>query len=426
MTSLYSRAFDIPFSSLVSFVSERLALETDFLTEADNSERTRALVASEPRLRGRIHIPTVYRDLSSRRVLTTEWIEGVSLWDKDTLTRPWRGGRGRASPGCHGAPLDPESGPIPTAPGNRKYPLLKPNRDYWRGRSGRGGLGLGPANIMSALTDLSATQLFVFGHLHCDPHPGNVLVRRTSRGHAELVLLDHGLYVDLKPEFRRQYARFWCAMLTFDDRALAQVAREWGIADAEMMASSTLMRPYHSRRSRGSSSFAGEREQMENLSPAERAELYYQRQQRLRQALRQFLGAGSESKDDEQQHDEQHPPAPALPREFIFVARHLRLIQANNQRFGVPVNRVRTLGLWAARSLPADSSLPLHRRIRAFGSYLLFRVVLVLWDTWGFVMWVRRLLRLGGGQTFEDQIEQQVRMAAKDGGVELSVDAFRG
>lgn len=38
-------------------------------------------------------------------------------------------------------------------------------------------------------------MIFVNGFVHCDPHPGNVLVRkRPGTGKAEIVLLDHGLY----------------------------------------------------------------------------------------------------------------------------------------------------------------------------------------------------------------------------------------
>ena len=38
-------------------------------------------------------------------------------------------------------------------------------------------------------------MIFVNGFVHCDPHPGNVLVRkRPDTGKAEVILLDHGLY----------------------------------------------------------------------------------------------------------------------------------------------------------------------------------------------------------------------------------------
>ena len=39
-------------------------------------------------------------------------------------------------------------------------------------------------------------MIFLRGFIHCDPHPGNVYVRRLKGGGggAEIVLLDHGLY----------------------------------------------------------------------------------------------------------------------------------------------------------------------------------------------------------------------------------------
>ena len=40
-----------------------------------------------------------------------------------------------------------------------------------------------------------ADMIYKFGYVHCDPHAGNVLVRKNLRsGKDEIVLLDHGLY----------------------------------------------------------------------------------------------------------------------------------------------------------------------------------------------------------------------------------------
>jgi aarF domain-containing kinase len=86
---IYTWWSDLPLYTLVPYISERLMLETDFINEADNSERMEKLVDSEPRLRGRVYIPEVYRDLSSKRVMTTEWIEGVRLVDREALSAPW-------------------------------------------------------------------------------------------------------------------------------------------------------------------------------------------------------------------------------------------------------------------------------------------------------------------------------------------------
>lgn len=37
-------------------------------------------------------------------------------------------------------------------------------------------------------------MIFLRGFIHCDPHPGNILVRKGSKGKAEIIMLDHGLY----------------------------------------------------------------------------------------------------------------------------------------------------------------------------------------------------------------------------------------
>lgn len=61
--------------------------------------------------------------------------------------------------------------------------------------------------------------MFVGGFLHCDPHPGNVFVRPImlrGRTAPQLVLLDHGLYRTLSPEFCEDYSRLWKALVTRD------------------------------------------------------------------------------------------------------------------------------------------------------------------------------------------------------------------
>ena len=171
VTKIYTYIFDIPLYTLVPFIVERLQLETDFVNEADNSERMAGLVAGEPRLRGRVYIPKVYRDLSSKRVMTAEWIEGVRLWDKQNLTQPWQGGWRQGSPGAHGTPLDP---PAPdemaeVVRSNLIDEKLKPNRDWWKGTDGKGGLGLSLKQVMTEMIDLFSAQMFLWGWVHCDP-----------------------------------------------------------------------------------------------------------------------------------------------------------------------------------------------------------------------------------------------------------------
>ena len=402
MAWIYSRVFDIPFYSLVPFVSERLSLETDFENEADNSEKMAQLVAGESRLRGRVYIPKVYRGLSSRRVMTAEWIEGVRLWDKDSLTRPWRGGWRQGTPGCHGTPLDTgkTEDPFARVARNPNVALIKPERDYWKGANRKGGLGVSLKDVMTTMVDLFSAQMFLWGWVHCDPHPGNIFIRRKPSGQPELVLIDHGLYIHMKPDFRHQYARFWKSLLTFDNKALGEVVRSWGVKNADIFASFTLMRPY-----RGGD--LSTQKHFEGLSKKERAQRHYEMQQAARKSIRDILG--DETK---------------WPHELIFIGRNLRIVQANNQFLGSPVNRVKITGMWASRALVESRDLPMGEKVRNFGRHIVFRIVLFGSDLFFYFTKIRQFLRLGGGM--EDDIESQMQNMAKDMGVELNQNVFEG
>lgn len=399
VTWVYSRAFDIPFYSLVPYISERLSLETDFDNEASNSERMAELVASEPRLRGRVYIPKVHRDLSSKRVMTAEWIEGVRLWDKDSITRPWRGGWREGTPGCQGTPMDPSTG-NPANPTSNTIDKMKPSRDHWRGQNNDGGLGLSLKQVMTTMVDLFSAQMFLWGWVHCDPHPGNIFVRRTPSGKPELVLIDHGLYIHMDSAFKHQYARFWKALLTFDNATLGNIVKGWGVQNPDLFASVTLMSPY-----RGGN--RSTEQHLTGLSKSELASRHYEMQQSARKAVRQILG--DESK---------------WPQQLIFIGRNLRIVQANNQFLGSPVNRVKITGMWASRALAESPDLPFGEKISNWGRHLVFRVVLIGSDVWFWFAKIRQFLHLGGGM--EDDIEAQMQGMAKEMGVELRQNIFEG
>lgn len=60
-------------------------------------------------------------------------------------------------------------------------------------REGIERLGLNPKIVAQNLVEIFGQMIFKFGHIHCDAHPGNILVRK-SAGKPQIVLLDHGLY----------------------------------------------------------------------------------------------------------------------------------------------------------------------------------------------------------------------------------------
>ncbi|KAL9941222.1 hypothetical protein D7B24_005461 [Verticillium nonalfalfae] len=401
---IYSKWFDLPLYSLVPFITERLELETDFENEARNSETMRKLVESEKRLRGRVYVPVVYPELSSRRVMTTEWIEGVRLWDKEGITGTWRGGYGKGSPGVNGAQLPP-----PTQKdlarrqvrGQGYNEQLKPERLEWKGPRGKGGLGVSTKDVMTTMIDLFSAQIFKWGVVHCDPHPGNIFIRRKPNGRAELVLIDHGLYVYMDPKFRQQYGQFWKALLTFDNATISRVTEDWGIKAADIFASATLLRPYEGGDQRTRS---GLMKGLEGATPAER---HYEMQRRMKQGVREILGDGDK-----------------LPKELMFIGRNMRIVQGNNQHLGSPVNRIKMMGEWASRSMFEDKRLPLGQRFNNAWRHVLFKMVMATTDVAFYFFKLRQWLGRGGGM--EDEMEKRMKDIAQDMGIELQHEVFDG
>ena len=398
VTRIYSWWFDLPFYTLVPYITERLGLETDFENEARNSEKMASLVKGDSRLSDRVYIPKVYHEFSSKRVMTAEWIEGVRLWDKKAITNPWRGPRGQGSPGAHGTPLDLPGKTQPLESDDKQW--IKPTRDSWRGKDEKGGLGLSLKEVMTTMVDLFSAQMFLWGLVHCDPHPGNIFIRRLPSGKPELVLIDHGLYIQMNPEFRHQYSLFWKSLLTFDNKTIKDVVASWGIKAPDLFASATLMRPYTGGDRSTSNEFS-------KLSKADKQKRSYEMQQKMRQGVRDILA-------DEDK----------WPRELIFIGRNFRIVQGNNQFLGSPVNRIKITGTWASRALVENPNLNWRERLKNWGRHLIFRMVLLSSDVVFYTSKIRQFFGFGHGM--EDDLEQSMKVMAKDMGVELNHNVFEG
>ncbi|RKF60122.1 ABC1 family protein C10F6.14c [Erysiphe neolycopersici] len=398
VTRIYSFWFNLPLDKLVPYISERLQLETDFTNEVLNAERMKCLVANEPRLRDRVYIPKIYPDLSTKRVMTTEWIEGVRFWDKDVLTAPWKGNLKASSDVSKESLFVPRISPQNDNGNN----LIKPERDEWRGPNRDGGLGISRKEVMSIMIDLFSAQMFLWGLVHCDPHPGNIFIRRRANGHPELVLIDHGLYVSLNPKLRSQYCQFWKAILTFDNKTINEITKSWGMQAPDLFASATLMRPYEGGDSSTKLRIVGE------LKGETAAERHYEVQERMRQGIRELLA-----------------DLDLFPRELLFIGRNMRIVQGNNQFLGSPVNRIKLTGLWASRSLVESKDLTFGQYCLNAWRHLMFRVMLFSSDLAFYTSRIRQIFGLGEG--FEDDIEKQMKFIAKDQfGLELQHSVFEG
>ncbi|OBZ69637.1 ABC1 family protein C10F6.14c [Grifola frondosa] len=338
--------------------SERLCLrhlrrELDFEAEARNAMRTAEFVASEKRLSHRVYIPRVYPELSTKKVMVAEWIDG------------W--GRG---------------GPLPA--------------DRFRTLKG------GVKAVMETMVEMFSAQIFDWGWVHCDPHPGNIIIRPHPERptHPQFVLLDHGLYVRVSETFQRQYATLWKGLLTVDFDVVKSVGEEWGIGMPDLFASATLMRPVK---------FAQQKNGLENFDNMSD----YERGVVMKERLKGFL-----------------TDTDKMPKALIFILRNMRIVQGNNQSLGSPVNRIRITGSWASQSLAAAPNLSWTRRFHEYIHHLIFLVVIFSIDV---AFWTTRLkqwikLKVGlRGEGFEDELERMMRDFAKSNfGVEIAEGVFEG
>lgn len=118
--------------------------EIDFSLEASQMERfTQASVGL-----GSFHVPSVYRSRSGRRVLTTEFIEGIKVSNVEKLRQA----------------------------------------------------GIEPARVAHDLSQVLMHQVFTQGFFHADPHPGNILILPDGR----VCFLDYGMVGSLSPTHRER------------------------------------------------------------------------------------------------------------------------------------------------------------------------------------------------------------------------------
>ena len=256
----------------VEYVNDHLRRELDFESEVRNASETASYVVHEPRLADRVYIPKIYPEYSTKKVMTAEWIDGVRLSDRRGIER-LMGSDARES-------LRP---PLPAD----RFPVLKGGTEW----------------VMRTMVDLFSAQIFDWGWVHCDPHPGNIIIRphpdpaKAKKGQAQFVLLDHGLYVRVSDAFQQQYATLWKGLLTLDFDVVKNVASEWGIGTPDLFASATLMRPV-----RFQQSSLPDFSQMDN----------YERGVFMKERLRGFL-----------------TDTDRLPKELLFIGRNMRYVPAH-------------------------------------------------------------------------------------------------
>jgi ubiquinone biosynthesis protein len=159
-------ADDADLTSVVREFGTTLLRELDYTIEAYNARRLERVLARIER----VHIPAVEPKLSSGRVLTLEFIEGVKSTDTEEID----------------------------AAGVDRQQLA---RDLVRG---------------------AVQMVMIAGFFHADPHPGNVVVELAN---GRLTFLDTGMVGELDLRKRISFARFLLAFRDKDVAALATTLR---------------------------------------------------------------------------------------------------------------------------------------------------------------------------------------------------------
>lgn len=110
--------------------------------------------------------------------------------------------------------------------------------------------GIDRDEVSAALAHIFNEMIFGDCALHCDPHGGNLAIRKSVRGQQpnfEIILYDHGLYRDIPKELRRDYAKLWLAVIDADEKGMRKyAAKVAGITDEQfpLFASAITGRDY--------------------------------------------------------------------------------------------------------------------------------------------------------------------------------------
>lgn len=159
--------------SLYREISAMILQELDFRGEADNVDR---IAASFDKRKSDVAFPTVRRELSTARILTTEWIDGVKVSDRVRLNV----------------------------------------------------LGIDRGKLARSVVNAYCKQIFTDGVYHADPHPGNLLVRKDANGNVTIVFIDFGAVAEVSPKMRRGIVDLIQAGIARDTPRVVQAMKDMG------------------------------------------------------------------------------------------------------------------------------------------------------------------------------------------------------
>jgi aarF domain-containing kinase len=171
-------------------LKKNIPLELDFNQEVRNAEKTRECFKKQ----NNIKVPRVYQEYSTDKVIVMEYATGVSIAKVKEIQN----------------------------------------------------MGLDIKEVAKLLSHCFSQQVFKYGHVHGDPHPGNIFVsaQEDSNGKKKpvITLLDHGLYQTLSDNVRLQYSYLWKGILTRNEGMIKQAATDLGVGNMHHLLVSMISR----------------------------------------------------------------------------------------------------------------------------------------------------------------------------------------
>lgn len=273
----YGWLFEMPLEPTINYVSDKMREELNFRKEYDNAIMITNLIKEDKEFSkdNAYYIPKYYNDVSTSKILISEWIDAQLIG---------------------------------------KYQALN---EY----------GFNLTTIMSQITKIYARQVFTWGVVHCDLHPGNLMVRNITvpcenwftklfsneKTVQQLVILDHGLYEHFDPKFKRQYSEFWKYSMEKNYDKTKNILTAWGMEADEMIMTLAGL---------GDRNSVKMREHIQKMKDMS----YFERQLMLKEKMKDFF-----------QNTDKFPLC------LVFVLRSMRIVQGLNRNFGAPVNRLTIL-----------------------------------------------------------------------------------
>ena len=171
------RDFDL--MPLVDELGAQMPLELDFENEAHNAERVAGFYTD----RDDLHVPAVHWPLTTRRVLVSDFVEGIKISDAEGLRRA----------------------------------------------------GVDTDRVMQLVVEAYCEQVFRHGFFHADPHPGNLIVQPPGEGRAgpRVVFVDFGLAKELPASFHAGVLELGMATLQRSPERMARALHGLGFETRE-------------------------------------------------------------------------------------------------------------------------------------------------------------------------------------------------